>query len=675
MYICNSGNHGLLISMKKIITLFFVIAFPLFNLHAQSQMHFPVSWKFSQKAINDSEYIITMHATIEKGWHVYSQHLDTSAIQNPTVFTFTPSADYNLNGSAQEDGKLITVKDTQPKEIESFFEDSVTFIQKISAHGAAGFILRGNVFYQVCNQGECLPPKRTDFAFTIPAREMPHQSYLGIFLLGLIAGLGAIWTPCVFPMIPLTVSFFLKRSSKRHKGIADAFAYSASIIAIYVLLAVIITAIYGPDGLNAVASNGWLNLIYFLIFIVFGASFLGAFELVLPAKWANTIDRASEKGGPLGVFFMALTLCIISFSCTGPFLGSLLPAAANQGHYWSLVAGVFGFSLSLSLPFALFAVFPSWLKNLPQSGGWLNTVKVFFGFLELAFALKFLSITDLEGLHIRFLHFDLNGPLGLMHREVFLSLWVVIFALLGFYLLGKIRLKHDSELHHLGVFRLMLAVIVFAFSIYLIPGLFGAPLKMISGFPPPSFYSEGWSLGVAGGGGASAGGSAQQGSNSNTTAHARAKIGCPLNLDCFNDFQAAVAYAKQVNKPVMIDFTGLSCGNCRKMEESVWPDPRVLSDIKNDFVLTSLFVDDPTPLPDSLKYVSKTTGEKVETYGNKWSDMETSLYHYNTQPLYVLITPQGDELAPPVGYTPDIEQYLNFLNGAKAKFQQDSRKP
>lgn len=653
--------------MKKSIILLFIFVASFFKLYSQGQMRFPVAWKFSQSAINDSEYALKMHATIDKGWHIYSQHLDTSAIQNPTALTFTSSPDYGLNGAAEEIGKLMVVKDTQPKEIESFFEDSVTFSQKIIVHAGAGLIVHGNVFYQVCNQGACLPPRKTDFTFTIPARPVPQKSYLGIFLLGLIAGLGAIWTPCVFPMIPLTVSFFLKRSSKRRKGIRDAFTYSASIIAIYVLLAVIITAIYGPDGLNAVASNGWLNLIYFLIFIIFGASFLGAFELVLPSGWANTIDRASEKGGPLGVFFMALTLCIISFSCTGPFLGSLLPAAANHGQYWSLVFGVFGFSLSLSLPFALFAVFPSWLNSLPQSGGWLNTVKVFFGFLELAFALKFLSIADLEGLHIRFLHFNLNGPLGLMRREIFLSLWIIIFALLGFYLLGKIKLKHDSNLDHISVARLLSAILVFAFSIYLIPGLFGAPLKMISGFPPPSFYSEGWSIGAPDDAASTTDVSPHNGT-AMPPARKRAKIGCPLNLDCFNDYQAAVAYARQVKKPIMIDFTGLSCGNCRKMEESVWSDPRVLSDIKNDFVLASLYVDDPTPLPDSLRYVSKTTGEKVESYGNKWSDMEASLYHYSTQPLYVLLTTKGEVLAPPIGYTPDIEQYLQFLNGGKEKY-------
>ncbi len=654
--------------MKKFIILVYIIYQALGYVSAQGQMHFPLTWKFTQSAVNDSEYSLKMQAVIDKGWHIYSQHLDTSAIQNPTTVSFITSPDYKLTGATGESGKMITVKDTQPKEIESFYEDSVTFVQTVTVHNPGGLTIKGNVFFQVCNQGACLPPRKAEFTFTIPARTEPHESYWGIFLLGLAAGLGAIWTPCVFPMIPLTVSFFLKRASRRRKGIQDAFTYSASIVAIYVLLAVIITAIYGPDGLNAVASNGWLNLIYFLIFVIFGASFLGAFELVLPASWANTIDRASERGGPLGVFFMALTLCIISFSCTGPFLGSLLPAAANHGHYWSLVFGVFGFSLSLSLPFALFAVFPSWLKSMPQSGGWLNTVKVFFGFLELAFALKFLSITDLGGLHIRFLHFHLNGPLGLMRREVFLSLWIVIFALLGFYLLGKIKLKHDTLPEHIGVLRLVLAIVVFAFSVYLIPGLFGAPLKMISGFPPPSFYSEGWNLGSNGNSASAPAPAVSPDGKVIAPPHNKAKIGCPLNLDCFNDYQAATAYARQINKPIMIDFTGLSCGNCRKMEESVWSDPRVLSVIKNDYVLTSLFVDDPTPLPDSLRYVSKTTGEKVETYGNKWSDMEASLYHYSTQPLYVLVTPQGEELAQPIGYTPDVQQYLQFLNSGKEKF-------
>jgi thiol:disulfide interchange protein len=646
--------------------LFFLFFAPA--LRAQEKMPNPVTWKFTQEKLNDSEYVLNIEATIQKGWHIYSQHLDTTAIQNPTALTFTLTADFIKDGPTEEDGKLITVKDTAPKEIETYYLNTVTFKQKIIIRNhTAGFTVKGNVYYQTCNDGACLPPKQVDFSFQIPATPEESKSYLGIFLLGLAAGLGAIWTPCVFPMIPLTVSFFLKRNSNRKKGIKDAFAYSGSIIFIYVLLAIVITAVSGSDGLNAIASNGWLNLVYFLIFIIFGASFLGAFELVLPTAWANTIDRASEKGGLLGVFFMALTLCIISFSCTGPFLGSLLPAAALHGKYWSLVVGVFGFSISLSLPFALFAVFPSWLNSLPSSGGWLNSVKVVFGLLELAFALKFLSITDLGGLHIKFLHFHINGPMGIMRREVFLCLWIVIFTIMGFYLLGKIRFKHDSAVDHVNVFRLLLAIITFAFTVYLIPGLFGAPLKMISGFPPPSFYSEGWAVGGAEG-------AAPLNTNGNSTTtqaggtKKNVKIGCPLNLNCFNDYQQAVEYAKQVNKPIMIDFTGISCGNCRKMEESVWPDPRVLALIKNDFVLTSLFVDDPTPLPDSLQYVSKTTGEKVETYGNKWSDMEASLYNYSTQPLYVLVDAKGNQLAAPTGYNPNIEEYLQFLTSGKSKF-------
>jgi len=637
----------------------------------QGKMADPVSWTFSQAPVNDSEYVLSLHATIQKGWHIYTQKLDPSAIQNPTAFTFTPSFNYSLNGPTVEEGKVVTVKDTNPKEIETYFENEVNYKQKITIHNSKGFTISGNVYFQTCNDGACLPPKQVDFAFQMPAAtnataNAGSSNYLKILLLGFLGGLAALFTPCVFPMIPLTVSFFTKRGKDRKKGFRSAVIYGLCIIFLYVVLGEVITAILGPSGMNIIASNGWVNLIFFIIFIVFGCSFLGAFELTLPSSWQNKADSASEKGGIFGIFFMALTLCLVSFSCTAPIVGSLLAGAAVNGSYWSLVFGMFGFSLALAMPFALFAMFPSWLTAMPQSGGWLNSVKVVLGLLEIAFSLKFLSTADLVGLHIKWMHFHINGPMGLMKREIFIALWVIIFALIGFYLLGKIKFHHDSDTQYVSVSKLLLAIVSFSFTLYLIPGMFGAPLKLIGGFPPPDFYTEGWTLGAASSGEGGSGGVPSKDGNTASKSSSKKDIGCPLNLNCFHDYKEAVAYAKQVNKPILIDFTGFSCINCRKMEQNVWSDPRVLAIIKDDYVLASLYVDDPTELPDSMQVISKVTGKKIETYGDKWSVMETELYQSNTQPLYVLVDPDGRTLAPPTGYTPDAEQYSQFLIKGKS---------
>jgi thiol:disulfide interchange protein DsbD len=637
-----------------------LLIFPFYKATAQEQISNPVTWKFTTTQVNDSQYILNCTATIQKGWHVYSQHLDPSAIQNPTALTYTPSKDYSVVGNTDEDGKLITVHDTAPKEIETYYESTITFKQKVNIHNPKGCSIKGNVYFQTCNEGMCLPPKQVDFAFVIPPATItkPNTGYLRILLLGFLGGIAALFTPCVFPMVPLTVSFFTKRGKDKKKGLRSATIYGMFIIFIYIFLGTIITALIGPSGMNSIASNGWVNLFFFLIFIVFGCSFLGAFEITLPSSWVNRSDQASDRGGLFGIFFMALTLCLVSFSCTAPIVGSLLAGAAVNGSYWSLTVGMAGFSFALALPFALFAAFPNWLSSLPTSGGWLNSVKVVLGLLEIAFSLKFLSTTDLVGLHIKFLHFHLNGPMGLLKREIFVALWVIIFGIIGFYLIGKIKFHHDSDLPHISVGRLLLSIIAFAFSLYLIPGIFGAPLKLIGGFPPPSFYSEGWKLEKE------PPTSSEAGSADNIRGEKRT-IGCPLNLNCYHDYKEALAEAKKDNKPVMIDFTGFSCINCRKMEENVWSDPKVLSILNNDYVLVSLYVDDPTELPDSLQYTSKTTGQKVETYGDKWSDMETQRFKSNTQPLYVLMNDDDTPIAEPRGYTPDVQQYIQFLDQGK----------
>jgi len=648
--------------MQVILRRSFLGLFLFLGYAASAQVYDPVSWKFSQKQISDSEYAITIHATIQTGWHTYSQHTDSNG-PIPMAFTFTPAPDYRVEGKTDEDS-CITKYDSTFKLVVKYFLKEANFTQKIAVHSPKGFTLKGNVYFQVCNESMCLPPKQYDFTINIPPTtpKSESSSYLWIWVLGFLGGLAALFTPCVFPMIPLTVSFFTKRAAAHHKKVSSGpYIYAISIILIYIILGGVITALAGPSGLYAIASNGWVNLIFFIIFLIFGFSFLGAFEITLPNSWVNKSDNVSEKGGILGIFFMALTLCLVSFSCTAPIVGSLLAGASLSGAYWSLIIGMFGFSTALALPFALFASFPRWLNNLPKSGGWLNSVKVVLGLLEIAFSLKFLSNADLVGLHINWLHFHINGPMGILKREIFIAIWVVMFAITGLYLLGKIKFHHDSDLKYLSVSRLFLAVIAFAFSLYLIPGMFGAPLKLLSGFPPPSYYSEGWSL------------SSGQVNKTNNTNKAIVKSssvhGCPDNLNCYHDYDEAVAAAKAANKPIMIDFTGNTCVNCRKMEENVWSDLAIFNIINDDYILVSLYVDDQNELPDDKKSVSKFDGSKIETLGQKWSDMETNLYKSNTQPLYVLVDADGNVLIPQRGYTPDIEQYKQFLEDGKAKYK------
>ncbi len=634
-------------------------------------------WSFSQKQINDSEYVITFHCEIPADWHTFSQFTDSNGGPTPTAFTYSPATDYLVEdkGKPKEDS-CITKYDSTFKLIVKYFLKPADFKQKIVLRNPKGSIFKGNVYYQACNDkmGMCLPPKEVDFAITIPPAALMKKEgsgYIWIWILGFLGGLTALITPCVFPMIPLTVSFFTKRASTHNKKARSGpYLYALSIVLIYVLLGGIITSIWGSSGLYVIASNGWVNLIFFIVFLIFGFSFLGAFELTLPSSWVNKTDNVSEKGGLVGIFFMALTLCIVSFSCTGPILGALLAGVSQSGGYWSLMVGMFGFSVAMALPFAVFAAVPNLLAKLPKSGGWLNSVKVVLGLLEIAFSLKFLSNADLVGLHIKWMHFHINGPMGILRREIFIALWIVMFAITGFYLLGKLKFHHDSDLKHLSVTRLTLAVIAFAFTFYLIPGLFGAPLKMLSGFPPPSSYSEGWTL-------ASSGASFQgQANKSDTIKKAVAKTasvhGCPPGINCLHDYDEAVTTAKQANKPIMIDFTGNTCVNCRKMEENVWVDPSIISIINNDYVLVSLYVDDQNELPDDKKSVSKFDGSKIETLGERWTDMETNLYKNNTQPLYVLIDAEGNLLTPQRGYTPDISEYKQFLEAGKSAFKTKS---
>ncbi|WP_299291757.1 cytochrome c biogenesis protein CcdA [uncultured Mucilaginibacter sp.] len=481
-----------------------------------------------------------------------------------------------------------------------------------------------------------------------------QQSLWAIFLAGLFGGFAALIMPCIFPMLPLTVSYFTKTAQSRGSAITKALIYGLSIIVIYVAFGLIITVIFGADALNDLATNGAFNLIFFLLLIVFAVSFFGAFEITLPSAWANKMDEQSDKGGWLGLFFMAATLALVSFSCTGPIIGTLLVQAATSGALLGPAIGMFGFSLALAIPFALFAMFPSWLNSLPKSGGWLNSVKIVLGFLELALALKFLSNVDLA---YHWEWFD---------REIFLVLWIVIFGLMGMYLLGKLKFSHDSPVDHLSIPRLFLAIIVLSFTVYMVPGLWGAPLKSISAFLPPlqtqdfDLYTPSLS--------ANSRASNTSTQNSNEAPHKYANLfKAPLGLNAFFDYDEALAFAKKNHKPVMIDFTGHACVNCRKMEASVWTDKKVYDLISNDFVLLQLYVDDKTDLQPNEQTVTL-QGKKIKTIGNKWSDFQASRFKANSQPFYVLLDDDGNLLVPPQGADYNPASYGRFLQSGLTAF-------
>ena len=497
-------------------------------------------------------------------------------------------------------------------------------------------------------------PTTTAAAVAAPAAT---QSLWAIFLAGFLGGLAALLMPCIFPLLPFTVSYFTKGEYSRAGSVGRAAFYGLSIMVIYVALGLLVTVVFGADALNNLATNGVFNLVFFALLVVFAASFLGAFELTLPNSWIAKTDTQADKGGLLGIFFMAATLALVSFSCTGPIIGTLLVQAASTGHLLSPALGMFGFSLALALPFTVFAAFPALLKSLPKSGGWLNSVKVVLGFLELALALKFLSNVDLA---YHWQWFD---------REVFLALWIIIFALLGFYLLGKIRFSHDSPLDYVSLPRLFMAIIVLAFTTYLVPGLWGAPLQAVAGFLPPQ-HTQDFDLytpTLGGGGGGSA-----------AAPHAQHKYGdlfhAPLGLDAYFDYDEARAYAQKVNKPILIDFTGNACVNCRKMEATVWPDPRVLQRLRNDFVLVQLYVDDKSELPEAEQTVSKFSGKKLKTIGNKWSDFQATRYNANSQPFYVQLDPATEKvLATPQGANYDPDNFVRFLDSGRAAMRAGRR--
>ncbi len=491
-----------------------------------------------------------------------------------------------------------------------------------------------------------LAKKTKDQTEISPKKSIANQNLWTLFIISFFSGFAALLTPCVFPMIPMTVSFFTKQSKSKSAGIRNAIFYGLSIIFIYLVLGLLVTWIFGADALNALSTNVWFNLFFFVLLVVFALSFLGAFEIVLPNSWANTADNQADRGGLIGILFMALALAIVSFSCTGPIVGTLLVEAASKGGVAPIV-GMLGFSSALALPFMLFAMFPGWLNSLPKSGGWLNTVKVVLGFLELALAFKFLSNADAV------------LQLHLLEREVFLAIWIAIFGILSFYLLGKINLPHDAPLLHISVGRLILGIIVLTFTIYMIPGLWGAPLKLISAFPPPMEYSES-PLGLT----------AASPSHSSPLALTKgAKLG-PHQIVVFEDYQKGMTYAKTVNKPVMLDFTGYACVNCRRMENNIWSKKEILPILKNDLVVISLYVDDKRELSKAEQFVTK-NGKEIETIGDKWSELMISKYKTNTQPLYVLTDLKGESLNqnhPTISYV-EAEIFEKWLKTGLANFK------
>lgn len=665
--------------------LFFLLCAFLVYANLSAQVLDPAKWTTKIENKGGSTYLLTFNAVIENDWHLYSQFTPDGGPLALEIIFKNQKGNYTLVGKAKE-SKTRTAYNDIFEVNETFFEKKAQIQQEIKITNPKLNEVKVDFNYQVCkdvciNQEknfilkvpvataiEANVPsdvaidtikKATDSLVAPTADSVQEQTkasvqssdvpqvedttekkgLLAIFFIAFLSGFAALLTPCVFPMIPMTVSFFTKQSKTKAAGIRNAIIYGVAIIFIYVVLGLLVTAIFGADALNALSTNVWFNIIFFILLVVFAASFLGAFEIMLPNSWANKVDSQADRGGLVGILFMALALAIVSFSCTGPIVGTLLVEAASKGGI-APVVGMFGFSLALALPFMLFAMFPGWLNSLPKSGGWLNTVKVVLGFLELALAFKFLSNADLV------------LQLHLLEREVFLAIWIAIFGALALYLLGKITLPHDSPLSSISVGRLSLGLVVLAFTVYLIPGLWGAPLKIISGFPPPMTYSESpYGVGNSKGTAASSSQSLPDG----------AHLG-PHDLIAFEDYEKGMAYAKSVNKPVLLDFTGYACVNCRKMEDYVWSQPKILSILQKEVILISLYVDSKKELPKSEQYASKETGKEIVTVGNKWSDFQITKFKSNAQPYYMILDHEGNSLSKkPESYNSDATEYQAWL--------------
>ena len=621
--------------MKKLIIFFTALTF-----FSSAQIFEPVKWDFSQKQISENTIELTFKATIDDGWYVYSQEAGDGPVS--TEFTFINNDEnYAISNDWVKEGVPIEEFDPNFDAVLKYFKKEALFTLDINVMSTDDFVLKGDVYFMTCDSTQCLPPEALEFSFEIDgideslisssndsAIQNDKKSMWALFFIAFLSGFAALLTPCVFPMIPMTVSFFTKKSKTKARGVVNAIIYGISIIVIYVALGVGVSSIFGADALNNMATNVYFNIGFFLLLIIFGASFLGAFELQLPTSWVNKTDKASDKGGLIGIFFMAFTLALVSFSCTGPIVGTLL-VEASTGGYFGPIIGMLGFSLAIALPFALFAAFPGWLNSLPQSGGWLNSVKVTLGFLEIALAFKFLSNADLV------------LQAHLLERELFIAIWIVIFALLTMYLLGFIKFAHDSELEYISVSRLSVAILTGTLTIYMIPGLWGAPLKIINAFPPPMQYSE-----------SPQGFGSPSVISNNSTNHEKGQHIGPQGLMVFHDYDEGLKHAKNVGKPLMLDFTGHACVNCRKMEEQVWSNQNVKSMLASDVVLVSLYVDERIDLPLDQQYVTTMAGKekKVKTTGDKWMVLQANTFGTNSQPYYVMLDHNEQELLEPANY-------------------------
>ena len=676
--------------MKKLLFPFVLL---LFAVAMQAQIQDPVKFNSELKILAADEAEVVFTAAIDKGWHVYSTDLGDGG---PISATFNVEKIFGAEvvGKLKPVGKEISTFDKLFEMKVRYFENTAQFVQKLKLTGGA-YQLEGYLEYGACNDENCLPPTQVPFQFSgkvegaakeaaaataemkaetqsaeqetaadtvsvaaIGGADGPTEinvtdkvdlwkpvinelqslgettlqedmSWIYIFITGFAGGLLALFTPCVWPIIPMTVSFFLKRSKDKKKGIRDAWTYGASIVVIYVTLGLAITLIFGASALNALSTNAVFNILFCLMLVVFAASFFGAFEITLPSKWSTAVDsKAEATSGLLSIFLMAFTLSLVSFSCTGPIIGFLLVQVSTTGSVVAPAIGMLGFAIALALPFTLFALFPSWLKSMPKPGGWMNIIKVTLGFLELAFALKFLSVADLAyGWRI-------------LDRETFLALWIVLFALLGFYLLGKIKFPHDDDDTKVSVPRFFMALASLAFAVYMVPGLWGAPLKAVSAFAPP-MQTQDFNL-------------------YNNEVHAR-----------FDDYDLGMEYARQHGKPVMLDFTGYGCVNCRKMELAVWTNPKVSDIINNDYVLITLYVDNKTPLPSPVKIVENGTERTLRTVGDKWSYLQRVKFGANAQPFYVLIDNEGKPLNKSYSYDEDIPKYIEFLQTGLENYKKE----
>ncbi len=655
--------------MKKYLIV--ILAFMAAVTGLNAQILTPITWNSSVEMNGDREGRLVFKASIDDGWHLYGINLPAGG-PNATKFTFDRVEGLTLKGD-------ITPSRAPHEQVDMVFnlklnwwEGKIEFYQDFTLNEPNGaYLVDASVTFQGCNDGSCIPPSTENFTFkggelsagsTAPAAEtadsettnistssttsadakwwapvtfensedtgtsIAQSSWWYIFLWGFIGGLVALLTPCVWPMIPLTVSFFLKKSNSRSRSIADALTYGGAIIVIYLILGLAITLIFGASKLNDLATNAVFNLLFFLLLVVFAISFFGAFDIKLPSKWSNSVDSKAERTtGIISIFFMAFTLALVSFSCTGPIIGTLLVEAASVGDITGPAIGMGAFALALAIPFTLFAIFPSWLKEMPRSGGWLNSVKVVLGFLELALSLKFLSVADLA------------YGWGILDREVFVSLWIIIFALLGMYLLGKLRFSHDGPMDYVPVGRFFLALISLSFSMYLIPGLWGAPLKSVSAFVPP-LYTQDFNLYEGG------------------------------TFKVFHDYDEGMTYAVENNRPVMIDFSGYGCVNCRKMEGAVFDTQEVSSIIKENFVLITLMVDDKTALEKPMEVIENGKTVKLKTVGDKWSYLQRSKFAANSQPYYVMLDGEGSPLASPYYYDENVAKFVEWLEQGLKKY-------